>query len=135
MSYPTVDVLVVVDVEGAQTNGLSGNVYMIDTNGYFGSYTEGGNELHTAIYNTQPIIWNVAPVDPNTNAQITEFTGQMVNDGICTPKEYDSPTGSYWEAVVQAQSTTGSQQYTMTLSFDGGAPQSFDPFLLIQAAG
>ena len=126
----TINVLVAVDVEAALAGSLQDNVYLIDSNKYVGSGNEGQAELQTACLDGQLIVWNIAPVDPSSNVVITEFTGQMIDDKICMPHQYDSPSGPYWEGRVEAQGLTGSQQYSMQLTMDGHA-MTFDPFLVI----
>jgi hypothetical protein len=126
-------VLVVVDVEAALTGGLSNHLYMIDNTGYFGSAGEGTNELTTACTEGQTVSWTVTPVDPFTSIEITGFSGTMVSDGICKPGQFDSPSGSYWAALVESQGQSTTQQYTMTLNA-GGTSMSFDPYLKITAA-
>jgi hypothetical protein len=132
-----VSVLVVVDVEGAlssgSTGGLGNNVYLIDTNKYMGSGGEGQAELSTTCQDGQVINWTAAPVDPNTQIQITGFTGGAVNSKIIIPQQVNTPAGSYWSARVEAQGNTGSQQYSITMSADGTS-MTFDPYLNIQAA-
>ncbi|HEX6911000.1 MAG TPA: hypothetical protein VF142_11430, partial [Longimicrobium sp.] len=114
-----VSVLIVVDVEAALAQGLGTNVYLVDTNKYVGSGNEGQAELQTACTNGDTINWTVAPVAPETSVSIQNFTGQMVNDGICTPELVKAPGGIYWSGVVQAQRVTGQQQYSVTLLADG----------------
>lgn len=128
----TVSVLIVVDVEGALANGIGNNVYLVDTNKYVGSGSEGQMELQTACTNGDTINWTVAPVAPETSISITGFTGQMVG-GICTPQQVNAPSGSYWQGIVQAQQVTGQVQYSVTLSAEGQTLQ-FDPYLEISAA-
>lgn len=128
-----VSVLIVVDVEGALANGLGNNVYLVDTNKYTGSGAEGTNELVTACLDGQVINWTVSPIAPSTSIQITAFTGGMVDDKICVPKQYSSPDGPYWSGRVEAQGFTGQQQYSVTMSADGHS-MTFDPFLQISAA-
>jgi hypothetical protein len=127
----TVDVLIVVDVEGALASAnLMDNVYLIDSNKYFGSGSEGQAELKTACKDGQVIAWNVAPVSSSTQVEITQFTGQMVNDKICVPQLVSTPEGAYWTGRVEAQGVASTQQYSVTLTADGKAME-FDPFLLI----
>jgi hypothetical protein len=126
----TINVLIVVDVEGALAGTLQNNVYLVDSNKYVGSGSEGQVELQTACHDGQIIAWNVAPVDPSSNVAITQFTGQMIGDKICVPQQFTSPNGPYWEGRVEAQGTTGNQQYTVQLTMDGNA-MTFDPFLVI----
>lgn len=86
----TVDVLMMVDVEGALASGnLSENIYLVDTNGYLGSYNEGQDELSTKLHNGDTVVWSVAPIDPGTNATIASFSGTAVSDQI-----HQSGTGS-----------------------------------------
>ena len=125
-----VDVLIVVDVEGALAGTLQDNVYLIDTNKYVGSGNEGQAELRTKCSEGQTIVWHVTPVSPASNVTITQFTGQMIDDKICVPKQYDSPDGPYWSGLVESQGTTGQQQYSVVLTMDGKA-MTFDPFLII----
>jgi hypothetical protein len=124
----TIDVLIVADVEGALASGdLGSNVYMIDTNKHVGSGNEGQAELYTVCHDTQKISWNVASVAASNDVQIYEFTGQMIGDKICVPQQ--GPDGS-WQGTVEAQGTTGQQQYSVILTMDG-KQMSFDPFLVI----
>lgn len=126
----TIDVLIVVDVEGALAGTLQDNVYLIDTNKHVGSGAEGQVELVTACQDGQLITWNVTPVSPSSDVEITQFTGQMIDDKICSPQQYSSPNGPYWEGRVEAQGQTGRQQYSVVLTMDGKA-MTFDPFLQI----
>lgn len=132
-----VSVLIVVDVEGAMssgpTGGLGNNVYMVDTNKFFGSGNEGQAELITACQDGQVINWSVAPVAPDTQITITGFTGVAVNTRIITPQAVNAPAGTYWSARVEAQGATGNQQYSITMDAEG-TKMGFDPFLNIQTA-
>lgn len=128
----TICVLMVVDVEGAIASGnLNNNLWLVDTTGYMGALGEGTNELVTVCTDGQVITWSVQPVDPNTAVSIVGFSGQMTQDKICVPQQYNNPSGPYWSARVEAQGFTGRQQYSATLSFEG-KQMSFDPFLQIQ---
>lgn len=109
-------------------------MYLVDTTGYLGRAGEGTNELHTNCSDGQTINWSVVPVDPNTNIGITGFSGQMVDDHICTPQEVTAPGGTYWSAIVESQGQAGQQQYTVGLSADGVNLPGFDPFLQIDGA-
>jgi hypothetical protein len=125
-----VDVLIIVDVEGALAGNLQDNVYLIDTNKYVGSGNQGQYELRTACKDGQIISWNVTPVSPSSDVQITQFTGQMITDKICVPMPVTTPNGTHWEGRVEARGETGQQQYTVVLTMDG-KPMSFDPFLVV----
>lgn len=123
-------VLVVVDVEGALASGdLGSNVYLVDTNKYFGSYSEGQEELVTSCSDGQIIIWSISPINPGDDAEITGFTGQMVDQKVCNPQQSTLVTGqTVWSARVESQGATAKYQYSCTLSFDGKS-MTFDPFL------
>lgn len=123
-------VLVVVDVEGALASGnLGSNVYLVDTNKYFGSSGEGQEELITNCTDGQIVAWSVSPINPGDNAVITGFTGQMVDDKVCLPQQTTVVTGeTMWSARVESQGATAKYQYSCTLSFDGQS-MTFDPYL------
>ncbi len=128
-----INVLIVVDVEGAlASNDLGANVYLIDTNKYFGSGSEGQEELVTACLDGQVVIWSVTPVNPGNDTQITGFGGQAIDEKVCVPKETDLPTGeTVWAGRVESQGTAAQYQYNCTLSFDG-RNMAFDPFLNVK---
>ncbi|GAB7262010.1 MULTISPECIES: alpha-pore-forming tripartite toxin MakABE regulator [Dickeya] len=126
-----IDVLIVVDAEGALASGnLGSNVYLIDTNKYIGSGNEGQEELKTACQDGQVINWHVTGVSLSSDVSIISFTGQMVNDKVCVPVAVSSVNGTYWQGRVEAQGTTGSQQYSVVLGLDGRS-MTFDPFIVI----
>jgi hypothetical protein len=129
-----INVLIVVDVEGALASGsLGSNVYLIDTNKFFGSYGEGQQELVTSCKDGQIIVWSLASINPGDEADITGFTGQMIDQKICLPKQTTLVTGeTVWSARVESQGATAQYQYSCTLSFDGKA-MTFDPFLNVKA--
>lgn len=127
----TVSVLIVVDALATATSGdLSTNVYLIDTNKYAGSGSEGQEELKTAVHNLQAINWRVTGISPDNDVDITGFTGLMVDDKVCVPAATGTPTDPYWSATVQTQGDTGSYQYSVTLSIDGTS-YSFDPYIVV----
>jgi hypothetical protein len=129
-----INVLIVVDVEGALASGdLGANVYLIDTNKYFGSGSEGQEELVTSCKDGQTIVWSIASVNPGDDAEIAGFSGQAVTSRVCNPKQTTLPTGDVvWSGRVESQGATARYQYTCTLSFDGKA-MTFDPFLDVKA--
>ena len=134
-STKEINVLIVVDVEAALASGnLGANVYLIDTNGYFGSGSEGQEELVTACLDGQIIIWSVASVDPGDDAEISGFTGQIITDKVCVPQQSTLPTGDViWSGRVETQGAVAKYQYSCTLSFDG-KNMTFDPFLNVKAS-
>ncbi len=131
-----INVLIIVDVEGALASGdLGANVYLVDTNKYFGSGSEGQEELVTACNDGQVIIWSVAPVDPGTDAAIVGYTGEMVDKHVCVPTKSTLPGGTevIWSARVETQGVSAKYQYSCVLSFDG-RQMTFDPFLNVTAS-
>ena len=129
-----INVLIIVDVEGALASGnLGSNVYLIDTNKYFASSSEGQQELQTSCKDGQVIIWSVASINPGDDAEITGFTGQMIDQKICLPKQSTLVAGeTVWAGRVESQGQTAQYQYSCTLSFDGKT-MTFDPFLNVTA--
>lgn len=125
-----IDVLIVVDVQGALAGSLSDNVYLIDTNKHVGSGSEGQTELRTACQDGQVINWSVTPVSPSSDVNITKFTGQMISTEICVPSPVTVLGVTYWAGRVEARGFTGNQQYSVELTMDGKT-MSFDPFLVI----
>jgi hypothetical protein len=126
-----VDILVVADVEGALASGdLQSNVYLIDTNKHAGSGSEGQAELYTSCKDGQILNWSVVGVSPSSDVEISQFTGQMIDDKKCVPQAVTTPDGTYWSGRVEAQGFKGNQQYSMVLTMDG-KPMTFDPFLKI----
>lgn len=130
-----INVLIVVDVEGALASGdLGSNVYLIDSNKYFGSGSEGQEELVTACLDGQVVIWSVTPVNPGDDAEIVGFKGQMIDQKICLPAQSTLVTGeTVWAGRVESQGAVAQYQYSCTLSFDGKA-MDFDPFLNVKAS-
>lgn len=126
----TIDVLIVVDVQGALAGSLQDNVYLIDTNKHVGSGSEGQAELKTVCKDGQVINWSVTPVSPSSDVNITKFTGQMIADEVCVPTPVTALGVTYWTGRVEARGSTGTQQYSVELTMDGKT-MSFDPFLSI----
>jgi len=129
-----VDVLIVVDVVGALASGnLTQNVYLVDTNKYVGSGSEGQAELKTACKDGQVLRWSVVPVSPSTDVEIVGFVGQMVNDKVCVPKKVETVEGSFWEGRVESRGEAKTEQYSAKLTMDG-KEMEFDPFLEIKVS-
>jgi len=124
----TIDVLVVVDALGAAVQGLHDNVYMIDSQKYCGSYNQGQAELVTSCVPWQRINWHLITVSPSNDAKIAGFTGQMVDQKICTPKERGTPSNKYWNGQVPPRAAKGKYQYSIVVNIDG-KDYSFDPFI------
>jgi hypothetical protein len=127
----TIDILIVVDVEGALAGALSENVYLIDTNKHLGSGNEGQAELITICADGQTVNWSVVPVSPSSDVEITGFTGVMIDTKVCLPKQVSANGVSYWQGLVEAQGVAGSRQYSVVMTMDG-REATFDPFLVVQ---
>lgn len=134
-AMPQVNILIVVDVENAMaSDDLGSNVYLIDTRKHFGSGNEGQQELYTACMDGQILIWSIASVNPGADAEISGFTGMMVDQNVCCPKMSTLPGGdTVWSARVESQGKTGDFQYSCTLTFDG-KQMTFDPFLRVSVS-
>lgn len=130
-----INVLIVVDVEGAlASNDLGSNVYLIDSNKYFGSGNEGQQELITSCVDGQVIVWSVTPVNPGDDAEIVSFQGQAVTSKICVPQQITLPTGgTVWSGRVESQGVVAQYQYNCSLSFDGKT-MTFDPYINVKSA-
>jgi|GEM_PF-4705749 len=136
----TINVLVVVDVVGANTAGLGGlanNVWMLDTSKYLGTQ-EAGNELVILLNAGDEIIWSLAAIDPGTNLTFPKntnpFTGQAVPANI-NPQPVPLVPNQY-VAIFDVPGGTPANtqyQYSMVLSMDG-QNQTFDPFLKLFTA-
>ncbi|WP_419834812.1 alpha-pore-forming tripartite toxin MakABE regulator [Endozoicomonas atrinae] len=128
-----IEVLIAVDASAAlASNDLQSNVYLIDTNKYMGSGNEGQAELKTACQDGQLICWRVVPISQDNEVSISGFTGQMIDDGVCTPEKQGIDGDIYWEGRVEARGTTGTQQYSAVLVIDGKS-MTFDPYLDIKS--
>lgn len=125
-----VNVLLVVDVEGALSSGdLQSNIYLVDSNKYVGSGGEGSSELTTKLYNTDTIVWSVAPVQPGAPVEIAGFSGAAISDHVISPTQATDADGNgYWQSRIGL--VTGTYQYTATLQFET-RQLTFDPFLNI----
>jgi hypothetical protein len=129
-----VDVLIIVDVVGALASGnLTENVYLVDTNKYVGSGSEGQAELKTVIKDGQILRWSVTPVSPSTDVEITGFTGQMINDKVCVPRKVETVEGAFWEGRVESQGQAKTEQYSAKLTMDG-KQMEFEPYLEIKVS-
>lgn len=127
----SISILIVVDALGAvAADTLMGNVYLIDTNKFLGSWQEGTDTLHTVAEDGQVLNWHAMPVSPSTNVVITGFSGRMSDDGVCRPTEQGLSGDRFWQGRVETHGSVGSWTYTVTLSIDGKA-LSFSPFLKV----
>ena len=123
----TVDVLMIVDVDGALSSGdLENNIYLVDTNKHCGSGSEGQSELNTVLKPGDTIRWAVVPLQPEGDVKIDGFSGTAVTNHIITPKQ--DPSGETWSAQFKTFDS-GTFQYTATLRFNDAKDLTFDPFL------
>ena len=117
-----VSALIVIDTDGALASGSAiENAYLVDSQGYLGSWQEGTDTLHTVCQDGETVKWTAVPVSPSGSVTISAFSGDMVAQRICTPVA-DGPVGDqYWYARVEAQGRFASFAYTLTLSVNGRA--------------
>jgi hypothetical protein len=115
-----VDVLVIVNVGKAiANNNLSKYVFMVDTTGYSGDGSEGGNGLITTCHEHDTI-------DPAETIRILGFSGQAI-PYMVHPRLYPQHGGAVWGGRVNEAGTK--VQYTMTLLLAGSKHLTFDPFI------
>jgi len=122
-------VLIVIDVDGALASGsVADNAYLVDTNGYLGSWQEGTDALHTICQDGQTITWSVAPVSPDGNVTIAGFSGNMVDTGVCRPALDPGSQPPAWSGRVEAQGQFAAFTYAVDLSLEG-TQMSFNAFI------
>lgn len=123
--------LVVIDTEGALSSGSPiGNAYLVDTNGYLGSWQEGTDSLHTVCQNGQTIDWSIAPVTPTGDVTITGFSGDMVAQGVCNPVASGPPGDQVWSGRVESRGQFASFLYTIDIALNG-RPMSLNSYLKV----
>jgi len=127
----TIDILIVIDCVGAIASGdLQGNAYIVDTNGYEGSWNEGSSQLVSVCQDGQELSWGVASVNPGNEVKIIDFSGQMVSSSICNPQKQGIFGAETWKGQVQSKGGIGQYNYTVTLSMEGTS-MSFDAFIKV----
>jgi hypothetical protein len=125
-----IDILIAVDTAGALAAGtLQGYVYLVDTNGYLGSWQEGQSSLDTVCRDGQRLRWSVAAIDPASAVSIALFSGPLVDSRVCVPAQ-DPLAGGAWTGMVEARGTYASLGYTVALSL-AGARLDFSAFLKV----
>ncbi|HEY8099054.1 MAG TPA: hypothetical protein VIE65_23575 [Methylobacter sp.] len=123
----TVNVLVAVNVgQAIAQNNLSKYVFMVDTTGYSGNGSEGGNELITTLYNGDTLVWTVASIDPNESISIHSFGGSAIPNMV-NPAPYPQYNNTVWGGRINQAGTN--VQYTMTLLLENNVLMTFDPFI------
>lgn len=126
-----IDVLIVIDAVAALASGsLQGNVYLVDTNKYLGSWQEGQSELNTVCQDGQLLTWSAVPVNPGSEVSIEGFSGQAVTSKVCVPRFNPIAGGGAWSGTVQTQGEFASFPYSVTLNASGRS-MSFDAFLKV----
>lgn len=119
MSYKVLDILIVVDTEGAlSTNSLKDNVYMVDTNKFLGSWNQGSNNLVSICQDGQQVNWRVVSISTDNNSEITSMSGEMVSKKICIPKSTGSQGENSWQGIVESKGDFGPYNYTIEISID-----------------
>ncbi len=120
MDLNRIDILIVVDVEGALAAGtLQGSVYLVDTNKYLGSWQEGQSTLNTVCQDGQALTWSVTPVDPADAVAIAGFSGNMLDNHICVPTQDPFLGNTVWNGMVETQGAYASYPYTVSLVLSG----------------
>ncbi len=128
----TLEVLIIVNVEVALSQGnLNNCVWLIDNTGSV-STGQGTNELTTNCYQGRKIDWSVTPVAPTSSVSITGFTGQAIPT-VVNPVLVPDPGSDYWAGTVSSTTNPGRYQYSVTLQLEN-TTMSFDPFLNVQKA-
>jgi len=127
----TIDILVIIDCLGAIASGnLKSNAYIVDINGYEGSWNEGTSQLVTVCQDGQELSWGISSVNPGNQVNIVNFSGQLISSKICNPLKQGIPGTETWKGKVQSRGGIGQYNYTLTLSINGKS-MSFDAFIKV----
>jgi len=127
----TIDILVIIDCLGAIASGnLKSNAYIVDINGYEGSWNEGTSQLVTVCQDGQELSWGISSVNPGNQVNIVNFSGQLISSKICNPQKQGIPGTETWKGKVQSREGIGQYNYTLTLSINGKS-MSFDAFIKV----
>lgn len=115
----TIDALIVVDTEGALSSGSAvDNSFLVDNNGYLGSWNEGTPTLNTVVQDGQVVNWSVTPVSATGQVSITGFSGQMISTSVCKPAPQVG-NSDVWSGRVESHGQFASFAYTIALSIGG----------------
>lgn len=127
----TINILVIVDSEGAIASGsLKENTYIVDTNGYEGSWNEGTSRLVTVCQDGQELSWSITSINPGNQAELVGFSGQLITSNIAKPQKQGIGGAEIWLARVQTHGDIGEYQYQINLSLDG-KNMSFDAYIKV----
>lgn len=131
MSLNIINILIVVDTQGAlASNSLKNNIYMVDSEKYLGSWSEGTDQLHTICSDGQQLNWRVIAISSDDNVVIEGFSGDMVNKHICNPIKQGMAGNEYWGSRVESEGSFSSYAYVINLSIDCKS-MSFNPFIKV----
>ncbi|MVX98879.1 hypothetical protein GP924_26485 [Enterobacteriaceae bacterium 8376wB9] len=98
-----INVIIVVNTAETLTSGnITNNVYLVDNNGFIGSWGEGGATLHTVAQDGDLIQWHAVPVSLRGDVAITGFSGQMVEQAICQPQN-EAVNDNPWFGRVESR--------------------------------
>lgn len=126
-----IDILVVADSLGAAASGnLQDNTYLIDSNGYEGSWNEGSSRLVTVCQDGQELSWGATSINPGNPVSIVGFSGQMISSSIANPQKQGIEGAEVWVGKVQTRGDIGEYQYTIKLSLDG-KNMNFDAYIKV----
>ena len=126
-----INILLVVDTQSALSdNTLLGNVYLIDNNGYLGSWQQGTDTLHTVIEDGQTVSWSVASVAPSNDVSINGFSGAMTENNICKPEKQTLSAEPSWLGRIESGLSIGQYDYTISLELNG-KQLSVSPYLKV----
>ncbi|MDD1015700.1 alpha-pore-forming tripartite toxin MakABE regulator [Pseudomonas rubra] len=115
----TIYVLVVVDTAGAlASRSAIDNAYLVDTNGFLGSWQEGTPVLHTVCEDGDLVCWTVIPIASTGDVSIAGFSGAMLEQGVCRPT-LQSSDGNPWLARVESRGQFVAFSYVLTLAVGG----------------
>ena len=127
----TIDILVIIDCLGAAASGnLKNNAYIVDTNGYEGSWNEGTSQLVSICQDGQGLSWGITCVNPGNQVSIVSFSGQMITSKICNPQKQGIVSAKAWKGKVRSRGGIGQYKYTINLSIDGKI-MSFNAFIKV----
>ena len=123
----TIYVNVLVNVAKAiAENNLAKYVFMVDSTGYSGDGSEGGNELRTKCENGDTIVWSAVSINPGEAISILSFAGQAIPNMV-HPQAYPQYDCAVWGGRVN--SAGNNVQYTITMLLENNVHMTFDPFI------
>ena len=94
-------IMAVVDMVGALATGsMSGNLYLLDTNGANGSTGLGTEELKTEVKKGDQLHWTVLPLECEAYVSIDDI---LIDKELCEPqqKTYPGTDVTYWVGTIK----------------------------------